>query len=153
VTNSLNSNHERRLTVTCRHIDKLLAEIESALNISTSGLAFPQYDLDLSKEQCRVLGEYIVRIRAHLVRTLEGQEIEPPVADIPVSRALYSYLTFLDIAAEELKPRYMRGYGEVPEAAAVELSRISNELQELMKQLRQYLNRCTTETERNKASC
>jgi len=36
--NSLNSNHERRLSVTFRHIDKLLAEMESALNVSTSSL-------------------------------------------------------------------------------------------------------------------
>ncbi len=47
-SNSLNSNHERRLSVTCRHIDKLLAEMESALNVSTSKLAFPQYAPDLS---------------------------------------------------------------------------------------------------------
>ena len=38
MTNSLNSNHERRLIVTCRHIEKLLAEI-SALSAPVSKLA------------------------------------------------------------------------------------------------------------------
>ncbi len=144
-SNSLNSNHERRLSVTCRHIDKLLAEMESALNVSTSRLAFPQYVPDLSPAQRRVIEDYIGRIRSQLVRVLDGQAIERPTADIPVSRSLHSYLTFVDIATEELKPEYMRGYGEVPPAAAVELNGIAGELQGLVRQLDQYLIRGSRE--------
>jgi len=144
-SNSLNSNHERRLSVTCRHIDKLLAEMESALSVSTSKLAFPQYAPDLSPAQRRVIEDYIGRIRAQLVRVLDGQGIERPPADIPVSRSLHSYLTFVDIATEELKPEYMRGYGEVPPAAAVELNGIVGELQGLVRQLDQYLMRGSRE--------
>ncbi len=140
-SNSLNSNHERRLSVTCRHIDKLLAEMESALNVSASKLAFPQYAPDLSPAQRRVIEDYIGRIRAQLIRVLDGQGMERPTADIPVSRSLHSYLTFVDIATEELKPEYMRGYGEVPPAAAVELNGIAGELQGLVRQLDQYLTR------------
>lgn len=143
--NSLNSNHERRLSMTCRHIDKLLAEMESALNVSTSKLAFPQYASDLSPAQRRVIEDYIGRIRAQLVRVLDGQAIERPPADVPVSRSLHSYLTFVDIATEELKPEYMRGYGEVPPAAAVELNGIAGELQGLGRQLDQYLMRGSRE--------
>jgi GTP-binding protein EngB required for normal cell division len=139
--NSLNSNHERRLTVTCRHIDKLLAEIESALNVSASKLAFPQYVPDISPAQRRVIEDYISRIRAQLARVLDGQGIERPPADIPVSRSLHSHLTFVDIAIEELKPEYMRGYGEMPPAAAVELNGIAGELQGLVRQFDQYLMR------------
>jgi GTP-binding protein EngB required for normal cell division len=138
-SNSLNSNHERRLSVSCRHIDKLLAEMESTLNVSTSRLAFPQYVADLSPVQRRVIEDYIGRIRAQLVRVLDGQNIERPPADIPISRSLHSYLTFVDIAAEELKPEYMRGYGEVPPEAAVELNGIAGELQGLVRQLDQFL--------------
>jgi GTP-binding protein EngB required for normal cell division/archaellum component FlaC len=139
--NSLNSNHERRLSVTCRHIDKLLAEMESLLNISASKLAFPQYALDLSPAQRRVIEDYIGRIRAQLVRVLDGQGVERPPADIRVSRSLHATLAFVDIAAEELKPEYMRGYGDVPAAAAVELNGIAGELQGLVRQLDQYLMR------------
>ena len=144
-SNSLNSNHERRLSVTCRHIDKLLAEMESALNVSTSKLAFPQYAPDLSPAQRRVIEDYIGRIRAQLIRVLDGQGMERPTADIPVSRSLHTYLTFVDIATEELKPEYMRGYGEVPPAAAVELNGIAGELQGLVRQLDQYLMRGSRE--------
>jgi GTP-binding protein EngB required for normal cell division len=144
-SNSLNSNHERRLSVTCRHIDKLLAEMESALNVSASKLAFPQYAPDLSPAQRRVIEDYIGRIRAQLIRVLDGQGMERPTADIPVSRSLHSYLTFVDIATEELKPEYMRGYGEVPSAAAIELNGIAGELQGLVRQLDQYLMRGSRE--------
>jgi GTP-binding protein EngB required for normal cell division len=137
--NSLNSNHERRLSVTCRYIDKLLADMESTLSVSSSRLAFPQYIPDLTSAQRRVVEDYISRIRAQLIRVLDGQNIERPSADIPVGRSLHSTLTFVDIAVEELKPEYMRGYGAVPPQAAVELNGIAGELQGLVRQLDHYL--------------
>ena len=137
--NSLNSNHERRLSVTCRYLDRLLADMENALNVSASRLAFPQYIPDIAPAQRRVIEDYIARIRAQLVRVLDGQGIERPSAEIPVSRSLHAVLTFIDIAVEELKPEYMRGYGEVPAAAAVELSGIAGELRGLVSQLDRYV--------------
>jgi GTP-binding protein EngB required for normal cell division len=139
--NSRNSNHERRLAVTSRHIDKLLADMENILNVASSKLAFPQYTPDLTSAQRRVVEDYISRIRAQLIRVLDGQNIERPPADIPVARSLHSTLTFVDIAIEELKPEYMRGYGEVPTAAAVELNGIAGELQGPVRQLDHYLLR------------
>jgi GTP-binding protein EngB required for normal cell division len=139
--NSLNSNHERRLSVTCRYIDKLLADMESVLSVSSSSLAFPQYVPDLTSAQRRVVEDYIGRIRAQLIRVLDGQNIGRPPADIPVGRSLHSTLTFVDIAVEELKPEYMRGYGEVPSQAALELNGIAGELQSLVRQLDHYLMR------------
>src|SRR5208283_1393002 len=143
--NSLNSNHERRLSVTCRYIDKLLADMESILSISSSKLAFPQYTSDLTSAQSRVIEDYISRIRAQLIRVLDGQHIERPPADIPVARSLHSTLTFVDITVEELRPEYMRGYGEVPPQAAVELNSIAGELQGLVRELDQVLTRSAGE--------
>src|SRR5208282_1412721 len=120
--NSLNSNQERRLSVTCRYIDKLLADMESALNVSASKLAFPQYAPDITSAQRCVIEDYISCIRAQLVRVLDGQNIERPAADIPVSRSLHSTLTFVNIAVEELK-------------------RIAGELKGLVRQLDHYVTR------------
>lgn len=151
--NSLNSNHERRVSATCRHIDQLLAEMESALAVSTSNLAFPQYVPDLSPTQRRVIEDYIARVRAQLVHMLKSQQIERPLADIPASRSLLSHLTFMDVAAEELKPEHLRGYGEVPLPAAAELRGIVVELQQLVRQFHRYVDQCTKENERNNAAC
>jgi hypothetical protein len=54
--NSPNSNHERRLSVTCRYIDKLLADMESILSVSSSRLAFPRYIPDLTSAPVRSAG-------------------------------------------------------------------------------------------------
>jgi hypothetical protein len=140
-SNSLNPNHERRLSVTCRYIDRLLADVETSLNISASKLAFPQYVSDLSASQRRVIEDYISQFRSQLVQILDGQGIERPPADIPVSRLLHANLAFIDIAAEELKPQYMRGYGEAPASAAVELNGIAVELQGLVRQLDRFVMR------------
>ena len=93
------------------------------MNVSSSRLAFPQYVPDLTSAQRRVIEDYIGRIRAQLIRVLDGQNVERPPADIPVARSLHSTLTFVDIAVEELKPEYMRGYGEVPPASRGRIER------------------------------
>ncbi len=136
----LNQFHKRRLSVTCRHIDKLLSDVEDVLWASTSKSPFPTYISDITPAQRRVIEDYIARIRARLVQTLESQDIplEPP--SIPATRALYTALTFVDIAIEELRPRYMRGYGEVPPAAATELNGIVRELEGLVAQLNSFVS-------------
>jgi GTP-binding protein EngB required for normal cell division len=138
---SLNSNHARRLSVTCRHIDKLLADMENALSVTSTKRAFPDYLPDITPAQRRVVEDYIARIRAQLARVLDGQDIERPEPSIPVSRSLHTALTFIAIAAEELQPKYMRGYGEVPLSAGVELNGIASELLGLVSQVDEYVMR------------
>jgi GTP-binding protein EngB required for normal cell division len=138
----LNEHQKRHLRVTCQYVDKLLADIESILNSSASKAAFPRYVLDVSPAQRRTLEDYIARIRAQLLRVLESQDIyrEPP--SIPASRAVHVDLGSIDIALFELKPRYMRGYGPVPEDLAREVEGIVGELQGLVGKLNRFvLNR------------
>ena len=104
--NSLNSNHERRLAVTSRHIDKLLADMESILNVASSKLAFPQYTPDLTSAQRRVVEDYIGRIRAQLIRVLDGQNIERPSAEIPVGWSLH--WTYMDAPVLPSRQSVMR---------------------------------------------
>jgi hypothetical protein len=136
---SLTSNQARRLSVTCRHIDKLLADMESALSISSSKRAFPEYLSDVTPAQRRVIEDYIARIRIHLAGVLDAQGIGRPEPFIPVSRSLHIGLTFIKIAAEELQPKYMRGYGQISPAAATDLNRIASELVGLTAELDHYV--------------
>ena len=115
------------------------AEIEGILNESASRAAFPTYIADLSPAQRKTS-----RIISHAsapgssgcwkARALPGN---PP--GVPVSRAVRGRLYSIDIAAEELKPKYMRGYGEVSDTVATELDGIAGELQSLVVRLDQYL--------------
>jgi GTP-binding protein EngB required for normal cell division len=137
---TLNPFQANRLRVTCHYIDKLLGEIEEILNSAGSKTAFPRYAADISPAQRRTIEDYIARVRAQLVRVLEGQSIAPEKPSIPASRAVHVHLGAIDIAVEELKPNYMRGYGEVPQGAATELNGIVGELSGLIQRLDRYLS-------------
>jgi len=136
---SLNENQQRHLRVSCQHIDKLLSDVEHILNASASKAAFPKYRPDITPAQRRTIEDYIARIRAQLVRVLDGQDIPKSQPSIPARRAIYVALSVVDNSLEELKPRYMRGYGEVPPEVGVELNGIVGELQGLVSRLDRYL--------------
>jgi GTP-binding protein EngB required for normal cell division len=135
----LNEFQARRLRVTCQYIDKLLGEIEEILRVTASKAAFPRFFPDVAPAQRRTIEDYISRLRAQLVRVLDGQGIPRESPSIPASRAIHVALGTIDIAVEELKPHYMRGYGDLPEAAATELNGIVGELRGLVSKLDRYL--------------
>ena len=136
----LNESQARRLRVTCQYIDKLLADGEGILNAAVSKAAFPRYSSDIAPAQRRTIEDYVGRIRAQLIRVLEGQGIPREEPQIPASRAVHVMLGAVDIAVEELKPKYMRGYGDVPESVATELNGIVGELAGLISRLDGYLS-------------
>lgn len=137
--NRLNESQQRRLRITCEYIDKLLSDVESILHVSTSKAAFPKYIPNVPPAQRRTIEDYIGRIRARLVQTLEGQHIDREPASIPATRAIHANLTFVDIAVEELRPRYMRGYGELPREVETELNGIVGELEALVAKLDHFV--------------
>ena len=138
-SDSLNEHQSHYLLVTCQHIDKVLSDIEGILNESSSQAAFPEYFSDLTPAQQKTLKDYISHIRTRLIQILEGQGINYKQPGIPASKAIYSRIYSIDIAAEELKPKYMRGYGEVSETVAIGLNGIAGELQGLVTRLEGYL--------------
>ncbi|MGH9737181.1 MAG: dynamin family protein [Candidatus Acidiferrales bacterium] len=79
-------------------------------------------------------------MRAQLVRVLDGQRIDRSKPFVPAARALHVHLGAIDIAVEELKPQYMRGYGAVPESVARELNGIVGELSALVSRFDHYLS-------------
>lgn len=60
---------------------------------------------------------------------------------IPVSRQLHAMLSFITIAIEELKPRYMRGYGALTLQGEQLLNDIAGELMQAVLELDKYVNR------------
>jgi GTP-binding protein EngB required for normal cell division len=137
---TLNPYQANRLRITCQYIDKLLGEIEVILNSASSKAAFPRYATDILPVQLRTLEDYIARVRAQLMRVLEGQGVAREKPSIPASRAIHVNLGAIDIAVEELKPKYMRGYGQVPESVATELNGIVGELSGLIDRFDRFLS-------------
>jgi hypothetical protein len=75
------------------------------------------------------------------VRQAIRQRLAKRQPSIPVSRCLHSTLTFIIIAAEELQPRYMRGYGEISNVARADLNQIAAELLDLTAKFDRYVTR------------
>jgi len=129
------------LRVTCQQIDSLLVEIEGILNESSSRTAFPEYVIDITLAQQKTIEDYLTRIRTRLVQVMEGQDIGGSQPTIPVSRAVHNRLYAIDVAAEELKPQYLMGFGDISDTDATELNGIAGELKALVSRLGQYLER------------
>jgi hypothetical protein len=136
---TLNSFQANRLRVTCQYIDALLGEIEQIIETPNSSAAFPRYVSDLMPAHRQAIEDYIARVRAQLIQILDGQGIVGEKPSIPSSRAVHVILGAIDIATEELRPRYMRGYGEMPEGVARELNGIVDELSGLIHRFDNYL--------------
>ena len=135
----LNEHQQSRLRVTCQYIDKLLSDMEDILHAASSSSPFPRYLVDLNPAQIRLIEDHIRRLRSQLIHSLKWQQMKPSPAEIPATRAVLTNLTFVDIAIEELKPHYMRGFGPVPDDAVSELNGVVHELRSLVTGMERYL--------------
>jgi GTP-binding protein EngB required for normal cell division len=136
----LNEFQKRRLRVSCEYIDKLLSSIEEVLYQSSSKSVFPKFKSEVSLAQRQTIENYIARIRAQLLRVLDGQDISQGKPSILATHSIRVSLTCIEIAVEELYPKSMQGYGAVPEAVAAELNGICGELLGLVTRLDRYVS-------------
>ena len=134
---SLNAAQRQRLLITCKHIDKLLTDIESALHSADSNTVFPNFVNDVSPAQRKEMEASIAQVRGHLLRVIAGQSLVAGEPRISVLHSIHVMLTFVDIAITELAPHYMRGYGPVSSEGVADLNAIVDELRSAMKGLTQ----------------
>jgi hypothetical protein len=127
----LGENHKQRLMSTFQYIDKLFSNIEKLLSVQSHGL-FEQIRIDISPLQQEVLEHGIAEFRTLMHRMLESMDIPIPPPSISAQRAVLSSFTFVDIAIEELKAKYMQGYGELEEGASEELESIVSRMKEMI---------------------
>ena len=135
----LNEHQQSRLRVTCQYIDKLLSDMEDILHAASSPSPFPRYLVDLNPAQIRLIEDHVKRLRSQLIHSLRWQQMQPSPPEISATRAVLTNLTFVDIAIEELKPHYMRGFGPVPDDAIGELNGVVHELRSLVTAMERYL--------------
>lgn len=139
-TPSPNEHQARYIRSTCEYIDRLLTDIEAVLNASASGSVFPRYSADLTPLQRQTIEDFVACLRARLVRILDDQSIARTRPAVPASRAIRGSLTAIEIAAEELRPKHVRAYGEVSGRMAAELEGIAGELHGLLGRLDRALD-------------
>jgi GTP-binding protein EngB required for normal cell division len=135
----LNEHQQRHLLVSCQHVDKLLGEIEHIVAASSSRSVFPRYQSSLTVVQKKVVEDYVARLRARLLSVLRSQGIRPTPPHTDDVFAIRTTLMFADVAIDELRPKYMRGYGALPEAAIPQVDGIVDELRTIVQKLSEYL--------------
>jgi len=116
----LNEHHRRRLLVSCQYIDRLLSSIENAI-AENALTAFPRYVKDMSPQERDGIHEQVAKLRTQLLEFLRRWGIATPQAAISARHSIQTSLGYIDIAVEELKPRYLRGYGAVPAPLVTDL--------------------------------
>lgn len=85
---------------------------------------FASYKNDISSAQRREIEGFIEELRSQLNRVLAKQSLDPGDPQICASHSIEVGLTFIEVAIEELAPRYMRGYGAISEEGAADLNEI-----------------------------
>ena len=136
---TLNPSQRQHLLITCKHIDKLLGDIEETLNAAASKSVFPSYAGDITPLQRKTIEDYIARLRGQLLQVLAGQSVAPEKPRVSASHSIHVGLTFVEIAIAELAPHYMQGYGPVSEPGATDLYGVVAELQSAVKELHRYV--------------
>lgn len=135
----LNSAQRLHLVNSAEYADKLLADVESVLFASKSKSPFRKYKNSLSHVQVKVVGDYVARIRAQMVRVLDAQGIPLPEPKFESIHAIRVTLTFAKIAFQECTPNRMRGYGDVPESKIRDLNGLVDEMVNAVEKLDSYL--------------
>ena len=138
---SLNDSQKRHLLLTFEHVDNLLTDALQALTSAEEASPFRRYVADSLPVQRKVIADYVARLRNMMVRILEGQGMAVPR---PQVGSLWSFQTTLlsaKISVEELAPKYMRGYGDVPDEVAHELDILTTQLMDVLDRIGGYLAR------------
>jgi hypothetical protein len=95
--------------------------------------------VDVTDEQAKEIEGHIRLLRSQLLRTLDWQHLKPEPPEIPVTQSITTVLAFIEIAIDELKPRYLRGCGAVPADTVDGLNEEIHELLSLVKNMENYL--------------
>lgn len=117
VLHGLTENHERSLLASVQYAARLIRDCDDVLAGSSGSDPLSRYTKALSAPQEKIARDYLFRLREQLLRALHAVGIQPPPPSIGAVHALRTALMFLDDTFEEMRGRYLRGYGDVPPEA------------------------------------
>ena len=138
---SLNDNHKRHLLHTLEHVDQVLSGALQTLTSAELPSPFQRCQSDSLPVQRKVLADYVSRLRGMMVRILDSHGIIVPKPQVSSLWSFQSTLLSAKIAVEELAPKYMRGYGDMPDEVAHELDVLTTQLMDVLDRMSGYLAR------------
>ncbi len=143
MTPGLTDSQKQHLLSTFGYVDRLLNDALQSLSAAEAPSPFQRCVPDSLPIQRKVLADYLASLRAQMVRVLEKHGIEIPK---PQVSSLWSFKTSLmsaAIAIEELRPKYMRGYGDLTDDATSDLEALASQITDILDRMSNYLTRGT----------
>lgn len=129
---SLNPSQRRHLYDGLVHLERQLASLEAILAPAAAAGLFPKYADDLQDERRRQVQAGIAAARAVIAQTLAANAIAPEPPATGLEQAVRAHLSVLELAAEEMGARSMRGYGELAPEQTEQLDRLALTLRQAM---------------------
>lgn len=128
----INAYQRRRVVTTCEYIEKLVSEAEHILVCERPHSPFQRYLADAEPWQIEKVREANTLLRQAMQRLLAALDIAETPPDISGLETFITALMFAGVAFEELRPKYLRGYGELDEDASREIDRFVSEIRALI---------------------
>lgn len=134
-----NESQRQYLLSRLRSVDETLTEAVDRLTPSESGRVFRAVYADTTSEQRKIFAGYIAQLRFSLRRFMLAQQLRDEHRPTGSLRSLQTAVVFAKIAAEELRPKYLRGYGEVDPDSASAADRFATEVTTLLHRIENYI--------------
>lgn len=136
-------NHQHYLLSQFHSIDKLLSEAVADLRPADDGRLFATHVADAAIDQRQVLSDYVAQLRFLLRRFMQVQNFIDAHRPVSAVSSFRVALSFAGTAVEELRPTYLRGYGEVDAESLAAAERLVADLKSLLGHMTNYLDRGT----------
>ncbi len=136
-----NESQQRYLVSRLRSIDEMLSEAVERLAPSDSGQVFRAVDADATPAQRKVLADHLAQVRFALRRFMLARQLRDERRPTGGLWSLQTTLAFAQVAAEELRPKYWSGYGEVDPESAAAAERLAAELVTLLHRMQDSIAR------------
>ena len=138
---ALDERRKRALLLKFRHLDEMLTEVDRCMEGKRFSSTLSDRYTALHPEKKEELRRCIAHVQETMCRILTEKGISVEGILLVIVHSIDTSLTFMDMSAEEIRPRHMRGYGELSMEATDELNAIATELQKLFKQMRDILKK------------
>ena len=118
---SLGKDHKNHLLIIFKHIDMLLSDMERIMSGDDASHLFKPHFPDIEAETRNKARREIAEFRVLMSENLKNLGIGIPEPRVGALQAALTACTFVNIALEELKSGYMRGYGDLTRETAESL--------------------------------
>jgi len=134
-------NQRRYLFSRFQSIDRRFSEALADLQPADDGKLFATHIPDATLSQRQVLSDYVAQLRFLLRRFLRAQSLTDTGTPISVLWRFRVGISFMATAIEELRPDYLRGYGEVDAESAAAIERLVADMKTILRRMANYLDR------------